>query len=186
MALRVLSYFIVLFPSIDVISVYPLIILAMVNNIYTLVFGKDYTKTPKTWFTFFIRVMMKLIAAILPILVAMGVSNLVKVSRYAGLTGFFISFFIPTLLQLCSQWACKKRFEASLAVQRELRDAASFANNNTTNNNSATVGTYQVKSSITYMTPYSTIFSHWHAVIVLGGMGVVLFLLTMAGLPFPS
>ena len=33
-----------------------------------------------------------------------------------------------------------------------------------------------------YMTPYSTIFSHWPAVVVIGCVGVVLFLLTVTSL----
>ena len=36
-----------------------------------------------------------------------------------------------------------------------------------------------------YMTPYSTIFSYWPAVVVIGGVGVVLFVLTVASLFAP-
>ena len=192
LALRILSYYIILFPSIDVISVYPLVVLTMVNNLYTVVFGKDLTQAPKTWSTFFIRMAMKLIAALLPILVAMAVSNLVTVLKFAGLIGFFVCFFVPTLLQLSSQWVCKKRFKASLGLQHELEDSAHPSSNATSGVESDSdekallMSSSQVKPSALYMTPYSTIFSYWPAVVVIGGVGVVLFLLTVASLPFKN
>lgn len=54
---------------------------------------------------------MKFLAAILPICVAMFVSNLVTVLNYAGLIGFFIAFFFPILLHIRSQWVCVQTFK---------------------------------------------------------------------------
>ena len=187
LSLRILSYYIILFPSIDVISVYPLVVLTMVDNIYTVFFGRDSTQAPKTWKTFFIRMGMKFVAAILPIFVAMAVSNLVTVLKFAGLMGFFICFFIPTILQLSSQYVCNKTFKpALLSNQHETLQDTSFSPDEMSGNSSesAPLISSQVKSSDLYMTPYSTIFSYWPAVVVIGIVGAMLFGLTVSSLFF--
>lgn len=86
-------------------SAFPLVIHTTVNNIYTLVRGKDTTQD-KSWKFFVAQLAMKFMAAVLPLSVAMFVANLVTVINYAGLIGFFICFYFPTLLQLASQWKC--------------------------------------------------------------------------------
>ena len=108
-ALRILSYVIILFPSIDVCSAFPLVVHTTVNNIYTVVFGRDTSQD--TGFKYcLIQRLMKFVAAILPIGIALFVSNLVIVLNYAGIIGFFIAFFFPVVLQLSSQWVCQKTF----------------------------------------------------------------------------
>ena len=187
LSLRILSYYIILFPSIDVISVYPLVVLTMVDNIYTVFFGRDSTQAPKTWKIFFIRMGMKFVAAILPIFVAMAVSNLVTVLKFAGLLGFFICFFIPTILQLSSQYVCNKTFKpALLSNQHDTLQDTSFSPDEMSGNSSesAPLISSQVKSSDLYMTPYSTIFSYWPAVVVIGIVGAMLFGLTVSSLFF--
>lgn len=109
LATRILSYYITLFPSLDVCSVYPLVVTTMVNNLYTVLFGRD-SSEKCGWCHFAIRVAMRLGGAIIPILVALWISNLHYILNYAGLVGFFICFFFPTVLQLSSQWVCKKTF----------------------------------------------------------------------------
>ena len=170
------------------ISVYPLVVLTMVDNIYTVFFGKDSSQAPKTWTTFFIRMGMKFVSAILPILVALAVSNLVTVLKFAGLIGFFICFFIPTLLQLSSQWICVKTFKAALEPRTTLQDNSFCSDNEQPRAKSAEnaplITSPQVKPSELYMTPYSNIFSYWPAVVIIGGVGVLLFALTVASLFF--
>ena len=108
--LRILAYFIVIFPSLDVCSIFPLVVLCMVNNIYLVLFGRDTTQAAAGWSTIIGRMVLKFLCALTPILVAMGVSNLVDVLKYAGLLAFFTSIFFPTLLQLFSQYTCIKEF----------------------------------------------------------------------------
>ncbi len=108
-ALKILSYYIIFFPSIDVCSVYPLVIHTIVSNVYSVVFGRD-TSQDKGWELFFIQISMKFTVAFLPICIAMFVSNLVYVLKYAGLAGFFIVLFFPITLQLSSQWVCYRTF----------------------------------------------------------------------------
>ena len=186
-ALRILSYFILLFPSVDVISIYPLIVLTMVNNTYIVVFGKDSAQASKAWTSFFVLLVMKFIAALLPILVAMAVSNLVIVLKFTGLMAFFLAFFIPTCLQLRSQWVCKQMFANALDTihGRELQEISSTENlsmESTVNETHRLISTSQRKSSDLYMTPYSNVFSYWPVVLVIGVLEVFLFFLAISGL----
>ena len=187
LALRILSYFIMLFPSIDVISIYPLIVLTMVNNTYIVVFGKDSAQASKAWTSFFVLLVMKFIAALLPILVAMAVSNLVIVLKYAGLMAFFLAFFIPTCLQLRSQWVCKQTFANVLDTphSHELQESSSteqFSPDPATRETHRLISTPLRKSSDLYMTPYSNVFSYWPVVLVIGVLEVFLFVLAISGL----
>ena len=88
-------------------------VLTTVNNIYTVVLGKDTTQH-KGWRYTLIHLGMKFLAASLPIGVSLFVSNLVVVINYAGLIGFFICFYFPILLQLRSQWVCQETFSKTL------------------------------------------------------------------------
>ena len=139
---------------------------------------------------------MKLVASLLPIFVAMAVSNLFTVLNYAGLTGFFICFFAPTIIQLRSQWVCKKTF-ANVKDEEDLMNNPTGSDTNIINtkieeslplipkNNRQFLPFKLLSNSHRYMTPYSTIFSYWPAVVVIGGLGVVLFLLTIVSLFAP-
>ena len=191
-ALKVLSYYVIFFPSIDVVSCYPLLVLTIVNNMYSVMFGKDSSQDPNTWTLFFVRLLMKLIAALGPIVIAMGVSNLVVALNYAGLVGFFICYFFPILLQLRSQCVCSKTFTKVFNEEDRLVDSSASSDEETINITASESQPLIVKrkkhsfmyDSYLYMTPYSTIFSYWPAVVVIGGVGVVLFVLTVASLPF--
>ena len=181
LSLRVLSYYIILFPSLDVISVYPLAVLTAVNNLYTVIFGKDVTMAPKNWTTFFIILAMKGTAATVPILLAMAVSNLVIVLKYAGLMGYFIVVFGPTILQLASQYKCVKTFKYLLVEDTRLEERSV---NGVTDGeeNSQLIPTSSVKTTSLYMTPYSTVFSYLPVVVAICGVGVAMFFLTIGSL----
>ena len=104
-------------------------VLTTVNNIYTVVLGKDTTQH-KGWRFTLIHLVMKFFAAFLPIVVSLFVANLVFVLKYAGLLGLFICFYFPILLQLRSQWVCQKKFshtlyDINLAIQAEENDSSS-------------------------------------------------------------
>lgn len=166
MALRVLSYYIILFPSIDVCSVFPLMIHTIVNNIFTVI-GQD-TSQLKGWKYKLIQLLMKFIGSILPIGIGMFVSNLVYVLKYAGLLGFFISLFFPMVFQLSSQWVCFRTFsspskttrksgimnESSSNVQ-EKTPLLSLTNNSDKDWKSDLVDFITCKNSKLYKTPYS-------------------------------
>jgi hypothetical protein len=197
-AVRALSYYLVLFPSIDVTSAYPLVVHTISNNIYTTLFCRDTSrksKTPKL--DFLLQLLIKFVSAVLPIAAALFVSNLVYVLKYAGLTGFFISFFFPTALQLSSIWKCSKIFpphpppsdgghsqKIPLKGQKRIYDLQSGS----LVADAKPVPTVSVGSRLSqvfasYRTPYShRILSHPVAVVAIGAVGVILFLLTLASL----
>eukprot|EP00731_Ephydatia_muelleri_P006574 Em0003g822a len=113
-ALRALSYIIILFPTLDVISAYPLVTCSMVNNLYQVIMGRD-TSQRKHSYDGLILVAMRAVVAILPIVCSLFISNLVYILKYGGLVGFLTAFFFPLALQLASQYKCVKVFGKELA-----------------------------------------------------------------------
>lgn len=196
-AIRALSYYIILFPSVDVCSVFPLIIHTIVNNIYTVIFGRD-TSQVAGWKHFLLQLLMKFIAAVIPIFVALFVSNLVYVLKYAGLTGFFIAFFFPIVFQLSSQWVCCKTFSymtgdylanrdreccTSLLINSQIQDKKEDTPL-IGSKNKVTVSQFffSRKNSYLYMTPYSTIFSYPLCVLFIAFLSFICITLSVVSL----
>ena len=98
----------------DVISAFPITVLTLVNNLFVVVVGKDTAQARKSWPSYIVYILMKFLASLLPILVAMAVSNLVTVLKYTGFLALLLTLFIPAMLQLSSQWACWKTFKPIL------------------------------------------------------------------------
>ena len=189
--LRVLSYFIVLLPSVYVISIYAINIQPIANNIYSVFFKQDTRKRSKRCDQL-LKVLIRLFAAITPLSVAFGVSNLVTVLQYSGLPGFILSFVFPFVLQLQSIRVCKKIFCGVCTVQTfsfMTTDSTEKAKSDSMELNTGAniIHSPQEKKaqneSSLYMTPYSTrILSHPITVIIIGAIGQLLFLLTIASL----
>lgn len=99
------------FPSMDIISAYPLTVHAIMNNIYIMITGNDTSKKPKWRHDWLLRFFLRFVGALLPIIAAYGVANLIYVLTYAGLVGFGVSFLFPTVLQLRSIFVCMKKFQ---------------------------------------------------------------------------
>ncbi len=185
LALRILSYYIVLFPSLDVVSAYPLSIHVLVNCIYVALTGKDTSEKPTHQFAqydFLLRIFLRFISAIIPVLAAAGVSNLIYVLNYAGLFGFAFCFGFPTALQLRSIYVCKRKFANLIKTKnRPVEIIGEHSVQETTpllsNEN---IQLRDVQSL--YMTPYSNRFSHPIAVYVFGVFGFILFCLTFISL----
>ena len=171
-ALKVLSYYIILFPSLDVVSVYPLLVLTIVNNLYTVIFCKDTSQVTNSWGTFFVRLLLKFIVSLAPILVAMAISNLFVVLNYAGLMGFFICYFTPTFLQLRSQWVCKQTFSNVVLSADDYYSASSFCFIRRRPHKPQNVGftSSHSKASLQYQWPlYDTILYHIQPLACSGG-----------------
>lgn len=190
-ALRLLAYYVILFPSVDVVSAYPLMTHTVVNNVYIIIVGRDTSIQPpseKKWRDFILRISLRLVIAIIPILAAFGVANLVYVLKYAGLMGFNVCFFFPTMLQLRSIYVCQRTFapnrisisDGGTLHEKEERQSL------LTVSSSAPLSVQRVKGkkqSSQYMTPFSSrVFSHPVAVVTVGVLGVCFFLLTLASL----
>ena len=198
LGLRVLAYYLLLFPSLDVVSAYPLMVHTVVNNLYLIITGQDTSKPPShkyRWPDFFLRMAMRLLVAVLPILAAFGVANLVYVLKYAGLMGFNICFFFPTVLQMRSIYVCKRKFtpkhismSGSHGTSEEHQSLLASPENNTflSTRQQSLLSHQQLKGKerrLQYMTLYSNaVLSHPLGVLVVGVLGVILFILTLASL----
>ena len=140
-----------------------------------------------------LKCLIRLFAAVVPLTVAFGISNLVTMLQYAGLSGFILSFFFPTALQLQSIRVCKKTFRGVCTVQA-MFPADDAKEKGKHDSMKLSTGGHIVCSpqekkprneSSLYMTPYSTrILSHPIAVIVIGAIGGLLLLLTIGSLFF--
>lgn len=190
--LRILSYYIILFPSVQVCSNYPLNNHPLANNIYSTFFGHG-TCRKQHGCERLLKLFIRLFTAIVPILAAFGVSNLVEILKYTGLTGFILSFIFPTLLQLQSIRVCKKTFLGKFTVQMAssvtVADSSEYKGSDATANavNAEVDHSLQDKKSLNesslYMTPYSSrILSHPISVSIIGVTGILLFLLSIASL----
>ena len=182
LSLRILSYCILLFPTVMVISVYPIVLLIISNNVFVCLLGKDTADPRKTWASRIFLFLLKFFAALTPILVAMAVSNLVTIFKYIGLIDFLISIGIVILLQLRSQWVCKQRFTAALKEHVDLPHTINTDRNegdelkDNLNEKYLLLSSHRVpQPSHLYMTPYSTVLSYWPAVIIVTAVCTVMF-----------
>ena len=170
----------------DIVTAYPISTTIIVNNVYGSVVGHDSAEASKSRCRSILLMVMKLVTALIPISVAMFVSNLVTVLKYLGLLEICSSLFFPVLLQLSSQWLCYKTFKRALDSASVLHESSALAENTNDNHKEsedrsrliqpATVS--PVKPSDLYMTPYSTIFSHWPVVVGIAVIGVVIFVIS--------
>lgn len=162
------------------------------NNLYLTLLCRDTSKKSKTpRLDFALQLFIKFMVAILPIAAAMLVSNLVYVLKYAGLMGFFISFFFPTALQLSSMWKCSKVFATQTGsgatpplVSGDTRACQLQNGSELSNENPSPSPQSKLSQMFTsYQTPYSNRFlSHPITVIALGIGGLLLFLLAISSL----
>ena len=198
MYLRIISYCVIFIPPLLAFSAYSLNIHPMVNNIYTVVMGHDTSKSPRNIRYRLLLLMLRFLAAIIPILLACGVSNLVTVRRYSGPLAFAITIFFPTALQLQSIRVCKKKFQDVHVrlhmVQNAVHDSGEGCDK-LDNKHEAMASSTEIvlhslqfkqpqnESSQLYMTPYSSrVFSRPTAVAIIGAIGLLLFLLSIANL----
>ena len=186
--LRAFAYYIVMLPSVYICLNYALNMQPIANNIYS-VFCRQGTGKRSKRCDQLLRVLIRLFAAVIPLSVAFGVSNLVTVLQYAGLSGFLLSFTFPTALQLQSIRVCKKVFRGVRSVQAMFpiddsteKEKAGSMKLSKSDNIVCSPQEKKPQSSL-YMTPYSTrILSHPIAVIIIGAIGGLLLLLTIGSL----
>ncbi len=149
MPMRILSYYIVLFPSLDVISGFPLGVHVIVNGIYIVITGRDTSEKSKYKHDWLIRLSLKFIVAVLPIAAAFGTSNLVQVLTFSG----FITitcYIIPFALQIRSIQVCKKIFDET--TDKKLLNKQDM---NKEKQTKKMFRKFVLASSESYSTPYS-------------------------------
>ena len=202
--IRMLSYYLIIFPSLDVVSAYPLVNHVLVNNLYILITGHDTSRKPKYRFDWFLRMFLRFAMAVLPILAAFGVANLIYILKYAGMVGF-IAYLFPFGLQLRSIHVCKKTFATSfisingaLSVMKEKKKLESDEEGEeqkSDNEEKFPEGGKEKESLLEardmsskekeslYMTPYSNVLiSHPLSVWIVGALGASLFIFAFSSL----
>lgn len=199
-ALRVLSFYIILFPSLDVCSAFPLVLQATTNNIFSPIPSQNSKEKAKHKYDWLIQLLLRFFASVVSILAAFGVANLVEVLKYGGLFGFAM-FLFPAFLQFQSIRVSKKLFGAVVATKKgsfrmpewnsgNEGDSDIAKGKSTPTNHGIEASpllsiqeTAPVKESSLYMTPYSNaILSHPIAVVVIGAVMFVLFLVSILSL----
>ena len=186
LALRILSYYLVFFPSMDAITAYPLTTICIVNNIYMVLTGRDTSEKPKWKYDWLLRFFLRFFSALLPLGLAMAAANLVFILQWSGLFGFGICFLFPVVLQLRSIYICKRKFG-----QVCFKDSPA---NSPTDPSTVQVRKRVEKSPLLntsnkgdtrhlYMTPYSNaVVSHPIFVAFMGVVGLCLFVIGVVGL----
>ena len=174
---------------------------ATTNNIYCLLTGRDTSEEAKHRYDWLLLLLLRLLVAVISILAAFGIANLVQVLKYGGFVAFGILIF-PALLQFQSIRVCKKLFVAVVATRkesfpmsnlvREQQDASSDdgkgkGSQTESGTEAAPLLSVQdqaaLKESSLYMTPYSNrILSHPIAVVVIGIITAVLCLLAVVSM----
>lgn len=94
---KVMSTIVVIFPALDTLSVYPLISVTLGDNMAAVV--------PKSWSDAvggkpFWKLMCRFGASIPPLLISVFVSDLSLTLQFSGMSGIYVAFFAPALLQL--------------------------------------------------------------------------------------
>lgn len=170
--LRALSYYLILFPSLDVMSAYPLTVICIANNVYMALTGRDTSEVSQKRYDWILRLVLRIIVAVLPLLMAFGAANLVFILQYAGQLGFAICFLFPVVLQLRSIHACNKIFgppqkNVSINVEKTPLLKRSMASKRWWNG---------------YMTPYSNVIvSHPLFVVLVACFGFCFFVISFVG-----
>ena len=171
---------------------------AATNNIYCLLTGRDTSEEAKHRYDWLLLLLLRLSFAVVSILAAFGIANLVQVLKYGGLASFCVLLF-PAFLQFQSIRVCKKLFVAVVATKKEsfpmskvTPESGASSDDGKGKGSQPESGTEAapllsvqdlVKESTLYMTPYSNrILSHPIAVVVIGTSMALLTLLAVISL----
>jgi len=99
-----ISYLVVLFPPLDIISAFPLNAVTLGNNLLC-AFVKDERKQSQRRY----KLPFRLLAAVPPVVGAMVVKDLGVILKYTGCVGVLIAFGYPCALQWASARECARR-----------------------------------------------------------------------------
>lgn len=108
MIAKATSWFCTFYPALATVAVFPLIALTLSNSLLVV------APLPETWHSLHPRkvtVFFRLLAAVPPLAVALPLSSLSTAFKFAGLSGIWVAFVTPALLQLYSKRAMSARFD---------------------------------------------------------------------------
>jgi len=104
------SFFVLCFPAIDVVSAFPLNAITLGNNLMGMAFGRKIHEVEKNRL---VVIQFRLLASIPPILLGILVRELGTITGYAGTTAFIMTFTFPSLLYIRSRRkAIAKKFDS--------------------------------------------------------------------------
>ena len=149
------------------------------SNLYVVFTGRDMAgdKRRLVWIP---KILLKLVCAVLPLVAALFIANLVSVLQYAGLLGFAICYLFPILFQLGSQYHCVVAFgDSSSSITDSEKEPLIGKGRKLTTILKQWWLTYKNPS---YWTPHSTPFSHPFAVVSLSIVCMVFFCLTIGSI----
>ena len=112
-AVRIISYFIIIFPSLDTISSYPIGVISTANNVYSVLMCRDTSEAMKTWKDRIGKILIRFLIAVAPLIGAIFISNLLTILNFAGLFAFITMFLFPILFQFQSKRLCVQKLENS-------------------------------------------------------------------------
>ena len=170
-----MSYYIILFPSLDVSSAFPLINVTIANNLYIMIMREDTTQASRRRYGRLVKMILRILCAFIPIFAALFITNLVFIVSYAGLLGLTMCYFFPIALQLKSQYKCyivfsktNQQSEVSLSSSATIEDVhRPLLLREARKENKAKSSRWWNPA---YSTPYATVFSHPISVMIFAVM----------------
>lgn len=103
--IRVLSFVVVLFPTLEALSGYSLTTLVMANMAESMC-----VKDPRRMLDRVTRAVHRFFWAVVPLIGSIYITNFVSLNKYAGLIGFFVVFWFPAILQYRSKQVSRALF----------------------------------------------------------------------------
>ncbi|CAM9635109.1 unnamed protein product [Pylaiella littoralis] len=107
---RMVAYFVVLFPAMDVTSVYPLNVMVLANNLMAAVYNDHVDNAENDPV---IVVTFRIMCSVPPLLCALVWRDFAAIVDYAGSITVVIAFVFPAYVNLISKRMCEERFGAS-------------------------------------------------------------------------
>ena len=160
-AVRIISFFITIFPSIDTVSAYPLVATTLSNNLYSVLMCRDTFQAVPNLRSRFGKMVFRFCVAFFPITGALFVSNLVSVLHLAGLFAFVSYFAVPIACQYQSKRLCSK-------LERLMGNSESVITNLHQDRMNNLLRTKHFLFNTQAKTPYSGWYSSNFVVIVIG------------------
>lgn len=113
------SFFVVMFPAINVISTFPLHALILGDCLMSIVYGSKMEEMKKQ--NRCITIAFRILAAVPPIFLGLSVRELGRITGYTGLMGLAIAFGFPPLLYLTSYEKAKRLGISTLSQYETFR-----------------------------------------------------------------
>ena len=179
LAERIIAYIIVIFPSIDLCSLFPLLTVTLGNNLYSVLEGRDTSITElargenNTKRKILYRIIICLTADVLAVFMA----NILKIVKVCGIFSFLIVFVFPALLQYKSRRKCKRVFGRRDKRTEHAHTIRGWYNDIPRKDSSHIKQSSRIRTSSSE-TPYSSIFSSSLCSILIGCLGLTMLVVT--------